>query len=101
MAMRISPVGLLLLIGLPLLTLVGLACSTARPTATPVTSVQGGKQETQTASYRIELLVGPVQSIMGSDMSMTDQGRPVNHHLEVHIYHKGSGAAVQGANPTV
>lgn len=36
-----------------------------------------------------------------TDMTFTDQGQPVNHHLEVHIFDKGSGARVTDVIPTV
>lgn len=75
--------------------------STQTPSEMATTPAQTTRQSAQTASYRIELLVGPVQMIMGAGMSMTDQGQPVNHHLEIHIYDKASGAEVIGARPEV
>ena len=90
---------LALLLGPLFALLVGSACSTTEPTST--TTLQGDEQIIQTTSYRIEIMIGPIEAAMGSDMSMTDQGQPVDHHLEIHIYDKGSGAAVIGASPTV
>lgn len=84
-----------------LILLFSVACSEATPTASPIPPSPTGKQLALTASYRFELLFGPVQSVMGAGMSMTDQGQPVNHHLEIHIYHIASGDAVIGANPAV
>lgn len=82
--------------------LFGLACSGAKPAATPTASGTGVENATvQTPSYRIELLIGPVQTIMGLEMSMTDQGYPVNRHLEIHVYQRSSGAALEDALPTV
>jgi hypothetical protein len=34
-------------------------------------------------------------------MATTDQGQPVNRHLEVHIHDKNSGAQITDAIPTV
>ena len=34
-------------------------------------------------------------------MTMTDQGQPVNRHLEVHIYDRNSGAQVKDLIPKV
>lgn len=81
----------------------GPACSGPKPVATPAPSVGAvGNATAQTPLYSIELLVGPVQSIMmGLEMSMTDQGQPVNRHLEIHIYQRASRTAVKGASPTV
>lgn len=38
---------------------------------------------------------------MGIAMTMTDQGRPVSHHLQIHIYDRASGVPLVGASPLV
>ena len=91
---------LLPLLGPLAILLFGLACSTSEPTATPMPCIEGVEQTTQTASYRIELKIGPVVMLPSSDMAMpdmstTDQEQPVNHHLELHIYDKTSGERVE------
>jgi len=110
-----SRIGLLLLIG----SLFGLiaacgggaepaATTPPQPPATPTASLQGVDTASQwraiqTASYRIELGIGPVVTMMTSFpiMSMTDQAQPVNRHFEVHIFDKSSGAKVMDMIPTV
>ena len=78
-------------------------------------SAQGGAEQTQsTAHYKIVLAIGPVTTMLmpgqesgakegevmvhmpGMPMAMgtTDQGKPVNHHLEVHMYDKATGTVV-------
>jgi hypothetical protein len=37
----------------------------------------------------------------GAVMTMVDRGQPVNHHLEVHIFDKVSGAEVKNLIPNV
>jgi len=34
-------------------------------------------------------------------MALTDQGQPVNHHLEVHIYDKATGTVVTHVVPKI
>ena len=34
-------------------------------------------------------------------MSMMDQGQPVNHHVEAHIYDKSSGAVLDSVTPVM
>lgn len=84
----------------------GLACSGQKPTATPVPVVENvQKSSAQTASYRIELRIGPVvsmpASMMSAAMTTTDQGQPVNHHLEVHMYDRNNARIVGEAIPDV
>ena len=81
----------------------GLACSGPKPVATPTPSVGAvGNTTAQSPPYSIELLLGPVQStMMGVEMSMTDQGQPVNRHLEIHVYERASRTALKGVSPTV
>ena len=83
-----------------------------QPLGTPTASEQGVQRTAQTASYEIELEIGLVVTMLTSEegqttmgqmtgMTFTDQGQPVNHHLEVHIFDKGSGARVTNVVPTV
>jgi hypothetical protein len=80
-------------------------------------------QHTQTtASYKIVLEVGAVEKMLTPDqatkasegevmatmpgmamsgMSMTDAGHPVNHHLEVHLYNRATGALITNQMPTI
>lgn len=89
------------LLGLLLIPFSSLACSPERPAEVPAFPTETTEAEAQIGSYSIELLFGPVQSMTGAGMSMTDQGNPVNQHLEIHIYSRGSGAAVLGASPAI
>ena len=80
----------------------GLACSTSEPTATPTGTTQDTDQVAQSASYRIELPIGSVVTMMEfTEMSTMDQGQPVNHHLDVHIFDASSGAVVMDVIPVV
>ena len=75
-----------------------------------------------TASYTIVLGIGPVETMLMPDqakgatsgevmapmpgmpmptMVMTDHGQPVNHHLEVHIANKATGAVVNDPMPMI
>jgi len=75
-----------------------------------------------TASYTIVLGIGPVETMLMPDqapgatsgevmapmpgmpmptMMMTDHGQPVNHHLEVHIANKATGAVVMDQMPMI
>ena len=38
---------------------------------------------------------------MEAAMTMVDQGQPVNHHLEFHVFDKSSGAELKNLVPTV
>ena len=79
-------------------------------------------QTQTTASYKIELDIGPAAMMLTPDqaagaasgevmvampgmpmpvMNTTDQGQPVNHHLEVHISNLATGAMVTTPPPTV
>ena len=115
--MNATPVRPLLVLGSLAMLLFGVACSTAKPTPTPTSRPDSVSQSTQTASYRIRVVIGPVVTMPSPDptqtvnegdaaeqlpgMSVTDQGRPVNHHLEVHIYDGATGAVVTDVRPTV
>ena len=102
-----SWIRLLLLLGPLVIALFVLGCSEPEPTATPTTSTQDGErtteqdieQTTETTSYRIRLVTGPVVS--GPGMSMTDLGQPVNYHLEIHIFDKSAGDVVTNLIPTL
>ncbi len=101
-----------------LLALLSLAFAT--PAA--VLGAEVVQQTQQTASYKLVLTIGPAETMLMLDqaagatsgevmvpmqgmgmpeMSMTDQGRPVNHHLEVHVYDRASGALVSDMVPTI
>lgn len=77
---------------------------------------------TTTASYKLVLDIGPVETMLMPDqakgassgevmvampgmpmpqMVMTDQGHAVNRHLEVHIVNKATGAVVSNLVPTI
>ena len=97
---------------LPILMLLVTACGGSDPTASPPptatsapTPVPGIEQAlVETASYRIELWTGPALTSMMTSfpiMSMMDQGKPVNRHLEIHIFDKASGAKVKAVSPMV
>jgi hypothetical protein len=84
---------------------------------------QSGDELTQsTAHYRITLEIGPVPTILRPDqvasategevplsmpampmptMAMTDQGRPVNRHVEVAVYDKATGARLMSPMPRI
>ena len=83
----------------------GLACSDTEPTETPQDSTEWTHYTSQTASYRITLRMGPVVSMdvmqSGAPMTTVDRGQPVNHHLEVHVFDKSSGAEVKDLVPSV
>ena len=59
---------------------------------------------TETASYQIELRIGPAVTGMMTAfpiMSTSDLGQPVDSHLEVHIFEKGTGARLIDIDPLV
>jgi hypothetical protein len=84
---------------------------------------QSGDERTQsTAHYRITLEIGPVPTMLRPDqaagategevplsmpgmpmptMTMTDQGRPVNRHIEVAMYDKSTGARLGSPMPKI
>ena len=98
-----------------ILMLVAAACGgdadTQEPTVTmatmPEVDASAGWVDytTETASYQIRLRTGPSVSLEvmmeGATMTFVDQGTPVNHHLEVHIFDKSSGAEIKDLVPTV
>lgn len=84
--------------------------------ANPITVSQA------TASYTVVLGIGPVETMLMPDqaqgatsgevmvqmpgmpmptMMMTDQGQLVNHHLEVHLTNKATGAVVMDQMPMI
>jgi hypothetical protein len=96
----------LLIIVAPLVILLfGLACSTSKPTTTPVASAEWVEQTTQTTSYKVKVRTGPMVTMevmqQGATMTMMDQGQPVNHHLEVYVFDKNTGAEVKKLIPKV
>ena len=84
---------------------------------------QSGDERTQsTAHYRITLEIGPVPTMLRPDqaasategemplsmpglpmptLAMTDQGRPVNRHIEVAVYDTVTGARLKSAVPRI
>ena len=84
---------------------------------------QNGDERTQgTAHYRITLEIGPVPTMLRPDqaagatagevalsmpgmamatLTMTDQGRPVNRHIEVTVYDKVTGAPLSSPMPSI
>ena len=42
-----------------------------------------------------------MSQLPGMPMVMTDQGRPVNHQLEVHIYDEAAGTVVSKVIPKI
>ena len=94
---------------LAILPLFGLACSAPTPTPTatavPTVSTEWAEQTAETTSYRVLVRTGPAVSLavmqQGATMATMDQGRPVNHHFEVHIFDKDSGAEVKRLIPVV
>ena len=84
---------------------------------------QSGDELTQsTAHYRITLDIGPVPTMLRPDqvssategevplampgmpmptLAMTDQGRPVNRHIEVAVYDKMTDARLRSALPRI
>ena len=58
------------------------------------------KYSVQTTSYTVEIRTGPELSMASPTMTVTDQGKPVNHHVEIHIFNKSTGAKVTDLIPT-
>ena len=59
------------------------------------------ERTSQTASYRIKIRTGPKVTMAMSIMTAVDQGKPVNRHLEVHVFNRSSGAEVKDPAPAV
>jgi len=78
-----------------------MAWSVPRATAAPMAPMGSAEWTTQTASYKIKIRVGPTVTMSMSTMTMMDQGQPVNGHIEVHIFNKGTGTEVKDVIPTV
>ncbi len=111
-----------LLIAASLAALLATACSESQPAAmpagTPAAAVRSGEPAvTQTASYEIELTIGPAVTMATADlfqdaregemmglmghMAMEAQGATVNRHLQVHVYRKGGKVGVSDVTPVV
>lgn len=92
-------------LGLVLFLFFVLACSasTSKPASTSV--AHRVETASQTSSYVINLAIGPKVTMPASAMTIamatTDQGHPVNRHLEVHVFNKSSGARITDMIPTV
>lgn len=88
----------------------------------PAGTDSGGSSYQSTASYDVQLDLGPAAMMLTPDqaqgatsgelmvdmpgmgtsaMAMTDEGQPVNHHLEVHVYDKSSGAVDSSVMPSI
>ena len=66
------------------------------------TSAEFEERAAQTASYTIKIRTGPkVTMAMSSTMTTADQGKPVNRHIEVHVFNRSSGAEVKDVVPVV
>ena len=98
-------------------------CGGSSSTTTVATAAQGPACDTQgssavagTATYKMVLVIGPVEQMYApSDVSanhpstgevmlggaMADASGPNARHLEVHICQAVGGAVVTGANPTI
>ena len=104
--MRISPMGVSVLLGPLFIILVGLACATSEPTATTtamtssMSSIEWVEHTSQTASYRIKLRTGPglTQEMMlmesAAAMTAVDQGSLPRHpspflHVQCAACHDG------------
>ena len=94
----------------------------AAPQAPQGTATAAPSKSSETASYRMELAAGSLEKMLmpGEAQGATegevmvqmpgmpmprvatkDQGYPVNHHLEVQIFDKASGAVVNDKVPTI
>lgn len=97
------------------------ACGSSNPT-TPSSTAPVAEQTQTTKSYKIQLQVGPNAMMLTPDqaktatsgevmvqmpgmpmptMTTTDQGHPVNHHVEAHIFNLATGAVVKDMMPTI
>ncbi|MFQ5934185.1 MAG: hypothetical protein ACE5KI_06045 [Dehalococcoidia bacterium] len=102
---------LLFLFGVFVILFIALACSGSDSTAAPTAYTQSAtvseqgveKTSIETTSYRVEIWIGPALSMMTAFpvMSTTDQGQPVNRHIEIHIFDKSGGAEVTDVIPLV
>ena len=83
--------------------LLGLASCTSTAIPTHPALDEGEEQTIETASYVIRIWTGPEVTLAMEFpiMAMMDQGQPVNHHLEVHIFDKSSGDEVLEVIPVV
>ncbi len=78
-----------------------MAWSVSMATAASRAPMQSKELATQTASYKIKFRVGPTVTMAMSTMTMMEQGQPVNRHIEVYIFNKGTGTEVKDVIPTV
>ncbi|MGH2628069.1 MAG: hypothetical protein ACRDHY_15630, partial [Anaerolineales bacterium] len=77
-------------------TLLGIVVLLAPPLKLVVaqmsTSAEFEERAARTASYSIKIRTGPkVTMAMSSTMTTADQGKPVNRHIEVHVFNRSSG----------
>jgi hypothetical protein len=108
---------LLYLVGLSVIVASSSACRESEPAATPTAPAQGSQDSMETPSFRVKVLVGPAITMPTADqfegategelmglmtsMAHTDQGQPVNRHLQVHVSDKRTGAGVKDPTPAV
>ncbi len=99
--MSSSTMQLLLRLSPLVLITFGLACGVPEATAKTMAPVQSVEWTTQTASYKVKIRIGPTVTMAMSTMTMMELGQPVNRHIEVHIFNKGTGVEVKDVIPTV
>ena len=99
--MSTSPIRLLLRLGPLVFIIFGTGWSVSMATAAAMAPVKSVEWTTQTASYKVKIRVGPTVTMSMSTMTMMEQGQPVNRHIEVHIFNKGTGTEVKNVIPTV
>lgn len=110
-------------IGTAMATMTAMPAAAMTSTTATTPMATGTTQQTRyTASYKIVVVIGPAANMlmpgqatgMASGevmiqmpgmpmpvMTMTDQGQPVNHHLEVHIFNRTTGAVVNTMMPVI
>jgi len=84
-------------------TAIALVGCASKPTVTQREFDGGLEQTTQTASYEISIWTGPEVTMMMEFpvMAMMDQGMPVNHHLEIHLFDVRTGEELLDVIPEV
>ena len=101
MRIALTRIQFLTLVALAAVLLRVMACGEPEPAEAPEISSEWRDYTIETASYRIVTRVGPRVSMevmrMGATMTTVDGGQPVNHHIEVHVFDKSSGAEVRVA----
>ena len=110
MKLHLKPTALSILVVFLLLAACGGSDATTTPDSAPVltpirTPLPGVEvATTETESYRVELWIGPMLVGMMTAspiMSSSEQGNPVNKHLEVHFIDKGTGNKLTDITPSI